>query len=73
MGSDSSKRYDLKYGVPHGSLLEPLLYTMYTAPLADVIDAFGIGFHFYIGQPHKCVTEHPKTGAVCQGYQQLDG
>ena len=33
--------------VPQGSALGPILYSMYTAPIADVIKRHGMGFHLY--------------------------
>ena len=42
----SSSR-DLTCGVPQGSVLGPLLYTMHTAPLAEVIKHHDMAYHFY--------------------------
>lgn len=33
--------------VSQGSILGPLLYVFYTAPVADIIRSHGLGFHFY--------------------------
>ena len=37
----------LQYGVPQGSVLGPKLYTLYTKPLADIINQHGLQYHFY--------------------------
>ena len=43
-----SFKHKLACGVPEGSVLGPILYSMYTAPIADVIKRHGMGFHFYV-------------------------
>ena len=45
-GIDSSLK-DLQYGVPQGSVLGPLLYSLHTSPLGDIARKHGIPFHLY--------------------------
>ena len=47
VANDCSSKHKLACGVPQGSVLGPILYSMYTAPIADVIKRHGMGFHFY--------------------------
>ena len=42
----SSQRL-LERGIPQGSVLGPLLYILYTSPLADIIKRYNLEYHFY--------------------------
>ena len=54
-GYKSSLR-SLDSGVPQGSVLGPLLYVLYTSPVADIIKSHDLQYHFYTDDTQLYIT-----------------
>lgn len=62
MGEVSSSLRSLHCGVPQGPSLSPTLFNVYMAPLAQVVDQFGVELVTYADDTQLVVTlKHPNT------------
>ena len=49
IGSAVSDLFKLKFGIPQGSVFRPLLFSLHTTPLSQVIrKSTGVKYHFYV-------------------------
>jgi hypothetical protein len=63
----SSSPTNLKYGVPQGSVLGPILFSLYTTPLSSLISSHSLDHELFADdtQMYTCFTPNSYSDAVC--------
>lgn len=56
---ESSSETRLDFGVPQGSVLEPIMFILYTGPIADIARRHSLQAHFYTDDSQLYVAFSP--------------